>query len=140
MNQLVIEGYVAEDSIKHGPAANGTYLRFRIKERVWDKQNGVRYTTWNVVCFGKAADSALRYLKDGSFVLVYGSLKVDVVEKPDASGDVKKNYFTKIMANTITIPRVDDAPQASGGKPSSFKLPSAEGFAEMAVDDDDIPF
>lgn len=58
-----------------------------------------RTTSWhNIVAWGKIAEQAEKYIKNGKRIALEGRLKTRVYEK-----DGKKNYFTEITMNEFLL-------------------------------------
>lgn len=90
-------------------------------------------TEWhNIVCWGKTADIAARYLDKGSKVYIEGKIQTNKWEGQDG----KKNYKTEIKCNSLQF--------LSGGKDSD-KGPdnrdtNYEANNPAAPADEDLPF
>lgn len=66
----------------------------------------------NIVCFGKLADIASRYLNKGSLVLIEG--RIQTRNWVNSAG--AKQYRTEIIADSLQLgPRGSGAPGSSGG-------------------------
>jgi len=81
----------------------------------------------NIVCFGKLADIASRYLTKGSMVLIEGRIKTRNWQ--DQSGN--KHYKTEIIAELLQL-----GPRGSGGKNSGFSKPYQNPEPEIQKNND----
>jgi single-strand DNA-binding protein len=93
------------------------------------------HTEWvSVVCFGKTAENAAKYLQKGRQVFVEGRLQTRKWD--DKSGQTR--YTTEVIANQLLFlgsPRDQSSPSGNSGF-SRNESPSDGIF----VEDDDIPF
>lgn len=81
----------------------------------------------NIVCFGKLADIASRYLTKGSMVLIEGRIKTRNWQ--DQSGN--KHYKTEIIAELLQL-----GPRGAGGKNSGFSKPYQNPEPEIQKNND----
>lgn len=92
-------------------------------------------TEWHrIVCFGKTAENAARFLRKGKQVYVEGKIKT----RKWTDKDGKDHWTTEILANQITF-------LAGGGREQGLNPDAADAAAApletaSAVPDDDIPF
>jgi single-strand DNA-binding protein len=114
-------------------------LRIGVTER---RKNGDDYkdqTEWvSVVCFGKTAENANKYLQKGRQIFVEGRLQTKSWE--DKSGQTR--YTTEVVANQLLF--LGSAKDQSAGK-SGFTKSSSQGIEDANtennfIEDDDIPF
>lgn len=107
--------------------------------------NWTDQTEWhNIVCFGKTAENAQKYLKKGSQALIEG--KIQTRKWQDKEG--KDRYTTEILADTVTF--VGSKSQgsstststAASEKPMVESVSDSEAAAAVAepFQEDDIPF
>ena len=82
----------------------------------------------NIVCFGKLADIASRYLNKGAMVMIEGRIKTRNWQ--DASGI--KHYKTEIITESLQL-----GPKNSGGSGGQYNK-NESSFAK-ASEDKDIP-
>jgi single-strand DNA-binding protein len=106
----------------------------------------VDQTEWhNIVCFGKTAENAQKFLKKGSQALIEG--KIQTRKWQDKEG--KDRYTTEIVADTVTF--VGSRAQNTGAstssnvmsdKPMVESVTASEAAAAVAepFQEDDIPF
>ncbi len=86
----------------------------------------------NIVCFGKLADTASRYLTKGGLVMIEGRIKTTSWQ----GNDGVKKYKTEIIAESLQLgPRMTGG--QSTGQASNFQKPQAT-FAKN-VDSSEIP-
>ena len=118
--------------------------------------NWVDHTEWHrVVCFGKLAEIAGKYLNKGKEVYIEGRIRTNKWQDKDGNN----RYTTEILANSLEFlggrAEMGDAPGQGGGnfKPASeaqvsqvmASLQSADSVAggkgnTVPFEDDDIPF
>jgi single-strand DNA-binding protein len=105
----------------------------------------VDQTEWhNIVCFGKTAENAQKYLKKGSQALIEG--KIQTRKWQDKEG--KDRYTTEIVADTVTFvgSRAQQGASTSSNmtsdKPMVESVSASEAAAAVAepFQEDDIPF
>ncbi len=121
-------------------------LRLGVTERRKEGEEYKDHTEWvSVVCFGKTAENASKFLQKGRQVFVEGRLQTRSWE--DKTGQTR--YTTEVIATQLLF-------LGSGGQqnPSSgggFSRPDNQSFASASddtsdmshggfVEDDDIPF
>lgn len=76
----------------------------------------------NIVCFGKLADTASRYLVKGGLVMIEGRIKTSSWQGTDGI----KKYKTEIIADSIQLgPRMSGAPSAGQGQSGQYQKPTA---------------
>ncbi len=119
-------------------------LRIGVTERRKEGEEYKDHTEWvSVVCFGKTAENASKYLQKGRQVFVEGRLQTRSWE--DKSGQTK--YTTEVIATQLLF--LGSGPNQATGS-SGFSRPdssSSLGESEQRdmnhggfVEDDDIPF
>lgn len=101
-------------------------------------------TEWHrVVCWGKTAELAGKYLKKGRNVYIEG--KIQTRSWDDQAG--QKRYTTEVIANQLTF--VDSGGGQGGGDHGHHEAPAAQGGGGHAPSqqhmmaphmDDDVPF
>lgn len=100
MNKAIVCGHLGQDPEKS--EANGTTvvkLSVATTELVKD---GEKKTEWHkVTVWGKAAESAAKYLKKGSKVLVEGRLRTTSWEQDLGDGQKVKKSQTTILASSV---------------------------------------
>lgn len=107
----------------------------------------IELTEWhNVVCWGKLADIAEKWLQKGKMVYVEGKIKTRSWEE-----DGKKRYITEIEANNFQMlgAKPDNDNRESNSNQESYSKPSSDSQQQAAdkdkgdtpgVQDDDLPF
>ena len=109
---------------------------------------GSKYTEWhNIVCFGKLAENAVRYLKKGSVVFLIG--KNQTTKWEDKNGETKRH--TAIIALEV---KFISTPGTSGGQQNGiYDFDSKSGLgvepeskysfdsaSDFPTEDDNVPF
>jgi len=95
--------------------------------------NIVAKVEWhNIVAWRRLAEVCSQYLKKGSKIYVEGKINTETYEK-----DGKKNYFTKIVADTMLM--LDSKGGGSAPSVSSTEHSAANGQVSDK-DSDDLPF
>jgi single-strand DNA-binding protein len=97
-NKVTLVGRVGKKpEIKDGSKGN-KFCRFTIACNSY--QNGKENTQWfNVICFGKSAESCCQYVDKGSLVLVEGKIQIDEFEKDG----VKHNTISVLSDRIIFL-------------------------------------
>lgn len=125
-------------------------LRLGVTERRKEGEEYKDHTEWvSVVCFGKTAENASKFLQKGRQVFVEGRLQTRSWE--DKTGQTR--YTTEVIATQLLFLGSGGAQNNSGG---GFSRPENQGFgggqgsssaddsSDMShggfVEDDDIPF
>jgi len=100
MNRVTLLGRLGKDPELFSGASQ--VCKFSLAtDKKWTDKSGQRReeTQWHrVVCFGKTAETASRYLSKGSEVLIEGSIKYDSYEK-----EGRTIYTTDIIADRVTF-------------------------------------
>jgi single-strand DNA-binding protein len=122
-------------------ASVGT-LRIGVTERRKEGDDYKDHTEWvSVVCFGKTAENAAKYLQKGRQVFVEGRLQTRSWD--DKSGQTR--YTTEVIASQLLFLGSARDQASSGGPSFSRNDPvSIDTSSTMShgvfVEDDDIPF
>lgn len=114
LNQIVIAGNLGQNpEIFH--SKNGNQIAsFSLCCNISKEK-----TIWlKVVCFGKLAELAKKFLSKSSKVAVSGALDFEEWEK---NGEKKSTY--KIIANNLEFLTIKQSPSNEGGKDSDDDLP-----------------
>ena len=120
VNRVMLAGRMGRDperrETRSGMVVN---LNVATRERKKEGERWVDATEWHrVVCFGKTAELADRYLTKGRECIVEGKLRTSSWEK-----DGEKRYRTEVVADRIEF---------IGGK-AETQRPSSGGFADSDV-------
>lgn len=148
MNSVSLVGRLTRDpDVRYGAASQMAVARFSIAiDRGKDRNGEDRGADFpNIVCFGKTAELAERYLGKGRLVAVTGRIHTDSYEK-----DGRKVYTTEVYADRVEfLDRGDRQGSGSGSfgsggaygssDVSASSEPSVPGGFEKLTDDD-IPF
>ena len=144
INKIILVGNLGKDpETRHMPSGGSvTNITVATSESWKDKDSGQRQerTEWHkVVFFGKLADIAGEFLKQGAKVYIEGSLRTRSYDK-----DSQKHYVTEIVASDMQMldSRGGDAgPMHSETGHERQQRKAAPPQAEHSGDfDDDIPF
>lgn len=121
-------------------------LRVGVTERRKDGDNWADHTEWfSIVCFGKTAENATKFLKKGRQIYVEGRLQTR--NWTDKEGQTR--YTTEIIANQLLFLGSardnggDSAQSFSGASqpaPSTSSAPAKEFAAPSGYMEEDIPF
>lgn len=84
----------------------------------------------NIVCFGKLADIASRYLNKGSLVLIEGRIKTRNWQ--DNAG--AKHYRTEIIADGLQL-----GPKGTSGGSGQYQKPFSQQGSDIPKSNTDIP-
>ena len=147
VNKVILVGRVGKDPESKQTNNGSTVCKFSVatSERYTDKQGQKQdKTEWhNVVCFGKLADIAARYIRKGKQVYVEGKITTRSWEDNDGN----KRYATDIQCRDLTF--LPGGSQDSGNSQGrgNYQQPAQQPAqrtnampASEPVDDGDIPF
>lgn len=138
INAVVISGNLTKDPEMVPNSTSICRLRVAVNSRrkvndEWvDKPN-----YFDVTCFGKAAENAVKYLRKGRGVLVDGRLDWREWEAKDESG---KRQAVQIIANTVQFLGKGESGQESSEEATADRFGSEEPAAVGAGGEDEIPF
>lgn len=117
-------------------------LRFSVAVNTWDSRSNSKVANWwSVMCFGKQAENAVKFLKKGIPVAVVGDMRAEVVVKEGKGTFLNLN----IMADNIVGMGPREGGESYEGNPATT-APAAAVAADSGsvaggdVDPDDIPF
>lgn len=136
LNRVSLIGNLAKDPevrFSQSGTAVGN-LRLGVSERRKEGEEYKDHTEWvSVICFGKTAENASKYLQKGRQVFVEGKLQTRQWE--DKTGQTR--YTTEVVAGQILF--LGSGSAKDQGKPQDVDAttPSNGGFIE---EDDDLPF
>jgi single-strand DNA-binding protein len=122
INKVILIGNLGKD-----PEKKGEVVKFPLATtETWNDKTGEKKTAteWHsVVCFGKLAEIADKWMKKGQTVYIEGRIKTNQWEK-----DGQKHYTTEIIAETIRM---------IGGKKSEKQDEKPE---QQTKNEDGLPF
>ena len=126
MNTVQLIGRLTKDPEVRYSDKGTAIARFSVA--IYRDQNTTDFP--NIVCFGKTAEIAEKYLAKGRQVGIAGRIQTGSYEK-----DGRKVYTTEVYADRIELlgRKADDTPAE---EPPVSQIP--EGFSQLT--DDDIPF
>lgn len=140
LNRVSLIGNLAKDPevryTQSGTAVGN--LRMGVTERRKEGEEYKDQTEWvSVVCFGKTAENASKYLQKGRQIFVEGRLQTRTWE--DKTGQTR--YTTEVVASQLLfLGSQKDQPSGGGG----FSKPDPQAMDDMPsggfIEDDDIPF
>lgn len=147
LNRVSLIGNLGKDpEIRHSQSGTAVgNLRLGVTERRKEGDEYKDHTEWvTVVCFGKTAENASKYLQKGRQVFVEGRLQTRAWDDK-ATG--QKRYSTEVVASQLLFIGGQNRDQGSSG---SFSRPDTQSFGSSSsdqsddhggfVEDDDIPF
>lgn len=136
MNKVILMGRLTRDpDIRMGVGEGATLIaRYTLAVDRYTKQNDNEQTADFISCvaFGKAAEFAQKYLHQGIKVLVTGRMQTGSYTNRDG----KKVYTTDVIVEGHEFAESKNAIQNN----SSNKQVSSDGFMNMSVDDEGLPF
>ena len=142
VNKVILVGRLGRDPEMKSTPSGQTVAKFSIAtdERYTDK-SGERQerTEWhNIVAWARLAEICGQYLKKGKLVYIEGSLRTDSWDDKETG---QKKYRTEIVARDMKMldKKGDDGGGGGGGYASTRSSSSAAG-ADMAEDDEEVPF
>ncbi len=149
LNKVTVIGNLGRDpEVRHTQSGTAVCnLRIGVTERRKEGENWIDHTEWfSVVCFGKTAENAHRFLKKGRQIYVEGRLQTR--SWVDKEGQTR--YTTEIVANQLLFlggARENNSDASSTYSGSTFSAPdnnnantSAEFEPSSGYMEDDIPF
>lgn len=141
MNQVTLVGRLTRDTeLRFIPGSGTAVARFSIAvNRDFKKEGQPDADFFNVVVWGKSAESCANYLKKGRLCGVVGSLRNNNYE--DKNG--VKHYNVEINANHVEFlewaDKNNQGGQQQGSNQKQYKEQDFDNY--QAIDgDDDIPF
>lgn len=138
LNRVSLIGNLAKDPevrFSQSGTAVGN-LRLGVSERRKEGEEYKDHTEWvSVICFGKTAENASKYLQKGRQVFVEGKLQTRQWE--DKTGQTR--YTTEVVAGQILFLGSGSAKDQGISKPEALEQNAGSngGFIE---EDDDLPF
>ena len=157
VNKVILVGNLGADPESRTSQAGNTVTNLRIatSERAKDREgNWGDHTEWHrVVCFGRTAETAARFLRKGRQVYIEG--KIRSRKWQDREG--KDRYTTEVVADQVRFLGTREGGGSGGGnrggdfggnrgggyggsEPSYGGSPSNDGGGFGGGMDDDIPF
>ena len=150
MNKIILMGRLTRDpEVRYGGADNQTAIgRFSlaVDRRFRRAGDSVEADFFNCTAFGRQAEFAEKYLKQGTKILLVGRVQNDNYTNREG----QKVYSVQIIAEEIEFAESKNA--AANNRPQSQPTPAAgndsfggaadDGFMNIpdGVDDDDLPF
>lgn len=133
LNKVMLIGHLGKDpELSYTPSGTAV-CKFSLATNdsyKGDDGNWVERTEWhNITAWRKLAEVCSQYLKKGSRIYLEGKIQTDTYEK-----DGKKNYFTKIVMNEMTM--LDS--KGSYGENGTSDTKAAE--VNESKSEDDLPF
>lgn len=150
LNQVSLIGNLGQDPKMIAACTGGQVASLSVAtvERGYTRKDGTKVedsTEWhNVVCFGKLAEIAQKYLRKGSSVFVQGRLKTRSYEGDDK---IKRNV-TEVIAETLQLldrrrDAVADAPATTSAYTPNSQSQNPHTPAPLPPTDsmgDNLPF
>ena len=147
MNKIILMGRLTRDpEVRYGGADNQTAIgRFSlaVDRRFRRAGDSVEADFFNCTAFGKQAEFAEKYLKQGTKILLVGRVQNDNYTNREG----QKVYSVQIIAEEIEFA---ESKNAAANRPQAQTAPAADNFGGAAddgfmnipdgVDDDDLPF
>ena len=141
LNRVSLIGNLGkEPEVRFTPSgtAVGT-LRIGVTERRKEGEEYKDQTEWvSVVCFGKTAENAGKYLQKGRQIFVEGRLQTRSWE--DKTGQTR--YTTEVVANQLLFlgSAKDQGPSNNAFSKPDHQAQSSHDNNDGFIEDDDIPF
>lgn len=128
--RVIVEGNLGKDPELQG---EGDKTRAKFSIAVSEKRGGEESVEWfSVVCFGKTAENAAKYLSKGRSALVEGRLSTRKYEK-----DGQQRQFTELVADRVVFTGGPAQGERGEQRMSGGKQPSKPS---NTFTDDEIPF
>lgn len=139
LNRVSLIGNLGkEPEVRFTPSgtAVGT-LNIGVTERRKEGEEYKDQTEWvRVVCFGKTAENAQKYLQKGRQVFVEGRLQTRKWD--DKNGQTR--YTTEVLANQLLFLGSNKDQGSTFSKDTSSNHDSHDSGHDGFIEDDDIPF
>ncbi len=139
MNKVIMMGRLTRDpEIRYSQGANGTTIaRFSLAvDRRWKREGEPDADFFNCTAFGRQAEFAEKYLRQGTKVVIVGRMQNNNYTNKDG----EKVYSIQIMVEEIEFAESKNA-QQSGQPRSSVPAPDSNGFMKIPEGaEDDLPF
>jgi len=146
-NRVSLIGNLGRDpELRYTPSGTAVCsLRLGVTERRKEGDSWNNHTEWfTVICFGKTAENADKYIKKGRSVFVEGRLQTRSWD--DQNG--QKRYITEVVANQLLFlgSRESGADSSYSSDNSSFEENPASSSNDTnssgkdIFQDDDLPF
>ena len=139
LNSVVLMGRLTADPEARTTASNLSVTTFTlaVERNYANKQNGERTTDFiDIVAWRSTADFVVRYFKKGQLVAVQGSLQVRSYE--DKDGNRRKAVEITVRSIHFSDSKKDGQSAGQQGQSDDFACP--DGFTEVPLNDDDLPF
>ncbi|MDD6332321.1 MAG: single-stranded DNA-binding protein [Clostridium sp.] len=147
MNKVIMMGRLTRDpEIRYSHGANGTTIaRFSLAvDRRWKREGEPDADFFNCTAFGRQAEFAEKYLRQGIKIVVTGRMQNNNYTNKDG----EKVYSIQIMVEEIEFAESKNAQQSgqdnSGTQDqprSSVPAPDSNGFMKIPEGaEDDLPF
>lgn len=146
LNRVSLIGNLGKDPELRHTQSGATIgnLRLGVTERRKEGDEYKDHTEWfTVVCFGKTAENATKYLQKGRQVYVEGRLQTRTWDDKTTG---QKRYSTEVLASQLLFIGGRD----QGSSNNSFSRPDNQSFGSAPhdssddqngfVEDDEIPF
>lgn len=140
LNRVLLIGNLAKDpEVRYTQSGTAVCnLRIGVTERRKEGEEYKDQTEWmSIVCFGKTAENASKYLQKGRQIFVEGRIQTRSWEDKTTN---QTRYTTEVIANQIQfLGSAKDQASGNGftrGDSQGSDEPSASSF----IEDDDIPF
>lgn len=139
MNKVLMMGRLVRDpEVRYSQGANATAVaRFSIAvDRRFKKEGEPEADFFNCTCFGKTAEFAEKFLKQGTKIVLSGRVEND--NYTDKSGN--KVYGTRILVEEVEFAESKANASSAEQKPQNKPNTEAtEGFMNVP-DDEELPF
>lgn len=141
MNQIILMGRLTRDpEIRYSQGANPTAIaRFSLAvDRRYKRENGPTADFFNCTAFGKQAEFAERYLKQGTKILLTGRME----NNDYTNRDGVKVHSYQVTVESMEFSESKRATEEAQEERRRREQPDADGFYPIsdALDDDDLPF
>lgn len=139
MNKVLMMGRLVRDpEIRYSQGQNATAVaRFSIAvDRRFKKEGEPEADFFNCTCFGKTAEFAEKFLKQGTKIALSGRVEND--NYTDKNGN--KVYGTRILVEEVEFAESKANASGEAQKPqNTAKSEATEGFMNVP-DDEELPF
>lgn len=130
MNKVILIGRLTRDTeIRVSPSNNTKIATFTLAvDRKYKREGAAQADFFNCVAFGKQADFAEKYLKQGTKMVVTGRVEIDSYTNKEG----QKAYSTKIMVDELEFAESKSSAQGTQPTQQPVQQPMQnQGFMNM---------
>lgn len=139
----VVSGRLTRDiEIRTNEAGNNRgYINVAVDRNFKNKDGDYDTDFLSFSVFGKTAEFAEKYFKKGSAIQIQFTVR-SYTKEVEIDGNKVNRTMIDLVAESVEFPLTQSRAEkdASKGNEAPAEASLGEGFAELAADDDDLPF